>query len=113
VFGKTPKRSEAGQVRRGLGRAVRPKRRQPRAGRERYCFIQLQLPKLSAIIIFMSRVCELCGKGKLAGNTVSHSNKKAPKKSIPNLQKESVEFDDGAKVSLKICTKCKKTINRG
>ncbi|MDR1917463.1 MAG: 50S ribosomal protein L28 [Christensenellaceae bacterium] len=58
----------------------------------------------------MSRVCELCGKGKMAGNTVSHSNKKAPTKYVPNLQKETIVFDDGAKMTMKICTKCKKTL---
>ena len=60
----------------------------------------------------MSRVCDLCGKDKLAGNTVSHSNRRAPKKSVPNLQKETITFDDGAKVTLKVCTKCKKTLNK-
>ena len=58
----------------------------------------------------MARVCELCDKGKMHGNTVSHSNRKAPRKYVPNLQKETIEFDDGAKVTLKICTKCKKTL---
>ncbi len=53
----------------------------------------------------MSRVCDLCGKDKLAGNTVSHSNRRAPKKSVPNLQKETITFEDGAKVTLKVCTK--------
>lgn len=58
----------------------------------------------------MSRVCELCGKGKMAGNTVSHSNKKAPTKYVPNLQKETIECDDGTKITVKICAKCKKTL---
>ena len=60
----------------------------------------------------MSRVCDLCGKDKMAGNTVSHSNRRAPKKCVPNLQKETITFDDGAKVTLKVCTKCKKTLNK-
>ncbi len=49
----------------------------------------------------MSRVCELCGKGKMAGNTVSHSNRKAPRKYDANLQPTKI---DGKKV--KACTKC-------
>ena len=59
----------------------------------------------------MSRVCDLCGKGKMHGNTVSHSNRKAPRKYKPNLQKETVTID-GQKYTATICTKCKKTISQ-
>ena len=59
----------------------------------------------------MSRMCDLCGKGKMRGNTVSHSNRKAPRHYKPNLQKESVEIS-GNNLSLLLCTKCKKTINK-
>jgi large subunit ribosomal protein L28 len=59
----------------------------------------------------MSRICELCGKGKMRGNTVSHSNRKAPRHYIPNLQNETVEVD-GQVVTLKVCTKCKKTLKK-
>lgn len=58
----------------------------------------------------MARICELCGKGKMRGNTVSHSNRKAPRHTKPNLQKETVNIN-GQTMSFKICTKCKKTIN--
>jgi large subunit ribosomal protein L28 len=57
----------------------------------------------------MSRVCDLCGKGKMHGNTVSHSNRKAPRKYKPNLQKETFEIG-GTPVTVKLCTKCKKTL---
>ena len=33
----------------------------------------------------MSRVCEVCGKGKMDGKTVSHANNKAPRKYNVNL----------------------------
>ena len=59
----------------------------------------------------MARECELCGKGKMRGNTVSHSNRKAPRHYKPNLQKETVEFD-GTSMTLKVCTKCKKTVKK-
>ncbi|MDR0976032.1 MAG: 50S ribosomal protein L28 [Christensenellaceae bacterium] len=58
----------------------------------------------------MSRVCELCGKGKMDGKTVSHSHRTAPRKYVPNLQKETLELAEGQKVTLKVCTKCKKTL---
>jgi len=59
----------------------------------------------------MSRMCELCGKGKMRGNTVSHSNRKAPRHYKPNLQKESFEID-GNNLSVTVCTKCKKTLTK-
>ncbi len=55
----------------------------------------------------MSRVCEVCGKGKMAGNTVSHSNRKAPRKYDANLQTTEI---DGKTV--KACTKCIKTAKK-
>lgn len=55
----------------------------------------------------MSKVCELCGKGKMDGKTVSHANNKAPRKYSPNLQETVV---DGKKV--KACTKCIKTAKK-
>ena len=57
----------------------------------------------------MARICDRCGKGKMRGNTVSHSNRKAPRHYKPNLQKETFEVN-GNTVSLKVCTKCKKTL---
>jgi len=59
----------------------------------------------------MSRICDLCGKGKMRGNTVSHSNRKAPRHYKPNLQKETFEVG-GDSVTLNICTKCKKTVKK-
>jgi len=58
----------------------------------------------------MARECQLCGKGKMRGNTVSHSNRKAPRHYRPNLQNETVTLQ-GEDITLKVCTKCKKTIN--
>jgi large subunit ribosomal protein L28 len=58
----------------------------------------------------MSRACDLCGKGKMRGNTVSHSNRKAPRHFKPNLQKETIDLDNGQALTVKVCTKCKKTL---
>ena len=38
----------------------------------------------------MSRVCSVCGKGKLSGNLVSHSNRKTPRSYNANVQKVKV-----------------------
>lgn len=53
----------------------------------------------------MSRICELCGKGRMGGHKVSHSNKKANKTWNANLQTTTVEID-GKEKKVKACTKC-------
>ncbi len=55
----------------------------------------------------MSRVCSICGKGKMTGNTVSHSNIKTKRVSVPNLQKVEIE-EDGKVTRAYLCTKCMK-----
>ena len=35
----------------------------------------------------MSKVCAICGKGKMSGNLVSHSNRKTPRTYSANLKK--------------------------
>ncbi len=59
----------------------------------------------------MSRVCDVCGKGKMAGNKIARQSvwitKRSNKKSEVNLQ--NVEID-GKKVTA--CTKCIKTARK-
>ncbi len=56
----------------------------------------------------MSRVCEICGKGAMTGNKVSHSNRKANKTWQVNLQETTMEIDGKVK-KVTACTKCIKT----
>lgn len=56
----------------------------------------------------MSRVCEICGKGAMTGNKVSHSNRKASKSWQVNLQETTMEIDGKVK-KVTACTKCIKT----
>ena len=56
----------------------------------------------------MSRVCEICGKGQMTGNTVSHSNIKTKRVSRPNLHKVVVTTN-GKTQTVTMCTKCLKT----
>ena len=53
----------------------------------------------------MSRVCSVCGKGKLSGNTVSHSNRKAPRSYEANLQKVSVKQENGSVKKEYVCAR--------
>ncbi len=57
----------------------------------------------------MSRVCSVCGKGKMKGNLVSHSNIKTNRHYDANIQKVKVEVD-GKLTSEYVCTKCLKTL---
>ncbi len=56
----------------------------------------------------MSRVCEICGKGHMTGNTVSHSNRKASKTYNANIQEVTMDID-GKSQKVKACTKCIKS----
>ncbi|MBO5926083.1 MAG: 50S ribosomal protein L28 [Clostridia bacterium] len=55
----------------------------------------------------MSRVCSVCGKGKLSGNLVSHSNRKTPRLYNANVQKVKI-VKDGAISTEYVCTRCLK-----
>ena len=53
----------------------------------------------------MARVCDICGKKTVAGNTISHSHRKTRRVWKPNLHKVRVIVNDRP-VTLKVCTKC-------
>ena len=55
----------------------------------------------------MARRCDICGKGPLVGNNVSHANNKTKTRSLPNLR--SVRAVVGGSVThLRVCTRCLK-----
>ena len=53
----------------------------------------------------MAKVCDICSKGKLFGNSVSHSNRKGNRAWAPNLKKVRT-IVNGSQVTLEICTRC-------
>jgi large subunit ribosomal protein L28 len=53
--------------------------------------------------------CQICGKGTLAGNRVSHSNRKTKKVSKPNLQRVKAVGAHGSHVRMHVCTRCIRT----
>ena len=55
----------------------------------------------------MAFKCDLCGKGPLVGNQVSHANNKTKKRSLPNLQRVRAVVD-GTHKHLRVCTRCLK-----
>jgi len=63
----------------------------------------------------MARICSVCEKGKMSGNTVSHSNRKAPRSWLPNLHKVKVVKENGSASKEYVCSKCLKAgkVTRG
>ncbi|MBQ2711618.1 MAG: 50S ribosomal protein L28 [Clostridia bacterium] len=59
----------------------------------------------------MSKVCAICGKSKMSGNKVSHSNRKTPKTYSANLKKVTVEINGRASTEY-VCTRCMRTANK-
>lgn len=61
----------------------------------------------------MSRVCQLTGKRPIAGNNVSHSNRKTKRRFLPNLQKKRFYIPETDKwVTMKVSSKAIRTINK-
>lgn len=55
----------------------------------------------------MARRCEICDKGPLVGNNVSHANNKTKRRSLPNLQRVKANVG-GRAMRVRICTRCLK-----
>ena len=55
----------------------------------------------------MAFKCDVCGKGPLVGNQVSHANNKTKKRTLPNLQRVRAVVD-GSNKRIRACTRCLK-----
>lgn len=56
----------------------------------------------------MARVCQLCEKGPVSGNLISHSNIKTRTRWLPNLKKMKAVLD-GTTQTIRVCTRCIRT----
>ena len=56
----------------------------------------------------MSKKCEICGKGQVSGNTVSHSNIHTRRKWNLNIQTVRVN-ENGTVRKINVCTRCIKS----
>ncbi|MCB1023568.1 MAG: 50S ribosomal protein L28 [Acidobacteria bacterium] len=57
----------------------------------------------------MAKRCEICGKGPMFGNNVSHANNKTRRRFNPNLQRIRVQLPNGGVSRKKVCTRCIKS----
>ncbi|MGI6151816.1 MAG: 50S ribosomal protein L28 [Christensenellales bacterium] len=53
----------------------------------------------------MAKYCEICNKGIMSGNSVSHSNRKAKRALAPNIQPTRI-LVGGTPKRVDICTRC-------
>ena len=61
----------------------------------------------------MSRICQLTGKRPIAGNNVSHSNRKTRRRFLPNLNKKKYYIPEIDKwVTLKVSASAMRSINK-
>ncbi len=54
----------------------------------------------------MAKVCQICGKGPVTGNNVSHANNKTRRRWLPNLKKVHMVAASGSAVRARVCTRC-------
>ena len=53
----------------------------------------------------MSRKCDICGKGPLAGNNVSHAHNLTKTRWMPNIRKMRI-VEKGVTRNAYVCTRC-------
>jgi large subunit ribosomal protein L28 len=53
----------------------------------------------------MAYRCDVCDKGRLVGNSISHSNIKTKRVQRPNLQRVRA-IVDGVTRQIRVCTRC-------
>ena len=59
-------------------------------------------------VCYMANVCEVCGKGELSGNNVSHSHLKTKRSWKPNIQRVRALVEGEVK-RVNVCTRCLRT----
>jgi large subunit ribosomal protein L28 len=55
----------------------------------------------------MAQRCDICGKGPMVGNNVSHAHNRSKRRFLPNLQSVRANVN-GRATRMKVCTKCLK-----
>ncbi len=54
----------------------------------------------------MAKRCEICGKGPIVGNNVSHAHNLTKRRWLPNLQRIRVRLENGTVKRMVVCTEC-------
>ncbi len=56
----------------------------------------------------MAKRCDICGKGPMVGNNVSHAHNTSKRRWLPNLKKIQAKIDGQVK-RIRVCTQCIKS----
>ena len=56
----------------------------------------------------MAKVCDICGKGPVSGNNISHAHNRTRRRWMPNLQQVRAKVD-GKPKRMTVCTQCIKS----
>ncbi len=56
----------------------------------------------------MAKRCDICGKGPMVGNNVSHAHNTTKRRWLPNLKKIRAKIDGQVK-RIRVCTRCIKS----
>ncbi|MCH6560370.1 MAG: 50S ribosomal protein L28 [Ignavibacteriaceae bacterium] len=56
----------------------------------------------------MAKRCDICGKGPMVGNNVSHAHNTTKRRWLPNLKKIRAKIDGQVK-RIRVCTQCIKS----
>jgi large subunit ribosomal protein L28 len=75
-------------------------------GTDSYGILRLLLNLCATEDFPVAGKCDICGKGKLSGNKVSHANNRSKKFSKPNIQPVKTMGAHGAHMRLHVCTRC-------
>jgi large subunit ribosomal protein L28 len=54
----------------------------------------------------MAKRCDVCGKGPMAGNNVSHAMNKTKRRWLPNLQAVRIVEERGTHRTARVCASC-------
>lgn len=54
----------------------------------------------------MPRLCEICGKKTVFGNSISHAHNVTSRPWLPNLQRVRVAIEGGGSRRIRVCTRC-------
>jgi len=57
----------------------------------------------------MACACEICGKKRMTGMKVSHSNRKTKRVQRANIQRVKVKLPNGSVTRMHLCTRCIRT----
>ena len=54
----------------------------------------------------MAKVCEVCAKKPMSGNTISHAHNLTKRKFNANLRRVHAALPSGGNRSIRVCTRC-------